>query len=287
MEQIFPPEFLTWLERMSWQLLHKRASGRTGAHLGKDKGGRVNFLGHHPYTTGDDVRKINWAVAARSDELVVKDFGIETSNAMRVVIDSSASMGYTQKKWQWTLQLGATIAYLSLVAGDKVCIGKLHNDKIKWEAEYSSLRDVKKLLKALSKWKPQGVSNIKQGAKYIKNLDGNNTSWLLLSDFWIEENVESHFAAWGKLRGDVSAIHIISDEETCPSLGRWTLSDAENNEQLNADITKSTQKEYAEKLEQYLEQLHASASRHRVQITQVSSDGVLEFAIGLMLQKRR
>lgn len=67
----------------------------TGLHRSPRKGFSVEFAEHRPYLPGDDLRYLDWRIAARSDRWVVKQFEEETNLRSTVVLDVSKSMAWT------------------------------------------------------------------------------------------------------------------------------------------------------------------------------------------------
>ena len=67
----------------------------TGLHRSPRKGFSVEFAEHRPYQPGDDLRYLDWRIAARADRWVVKQFEEETNTRAMLVLDVSASMDWT------------------------------------------------------------------------------------------------------------------------------------------------------------------------------------------------
>jgi uncharacterized protein (DUF58 family) len=67
----------------------------TGLHRSPRKGFSVEFAEHRPYQPGDDLRYLDWRIAARADRWVVKQFEEETNTRAMLVLDVSASMLWT------------------------------------------------------------------------------------------------------------------------------------------------------------------------------------------------
>ena len=64
----------------------------TGLHRSPRKGFSVEFAEHRPYQPGDDLRYIDWKIAARTDRWVVKQFEEETNLRAVLLLDVSRSM---------------------------------------------------------------------------------------------------------------------------------------------------------------------------------------------------
>ena len=67
-------------------------SRRVGDRVGKGVGGRVEFVDHRPYAPGDDLRRVDWNAAARTDRLVVKRHAHDSALPVHLAVDLSASM---------------------------------------------------------------------------------------------------------------------------------------------------------------------------------------------------
>ena len=93
----------------------------SGHHRSPHQGSSVEFAQHREYTPGDELRRVDWKVFARSDRLVVKEFVEETNLTCYVLLDASESMGYGSGDWtkldyaRWS---AAAIAHLVLTQRD-------------------------------------------------------------------------------------------------------------------------------------------------------------------------
>src|SRR5688500_738860 len=67
----------------------------SGLHRSPRKGFSVEFADHRPYQPGDDLRYVDWKIAARADRWVVKQFEEETNLRATIVLDVSRSMDWT------------------------------------------------------------------------------------------------------------------------------------------------------------------------------------------------
>jgi uncharacterized protein (DUF58 family) len=65
-----------------------------GQHRSIHRGLSVEFAGHRPYQLGDDLRRLDWIVYARTDRYNVRQYEEETRLRTTIVLDASGSMGY-------------------------------------------------------------------------------------------------------------------------------------------------------------------------------------------------
>jgi len=88
----------------------------TGLHRSPIKGASVEFRQHRVYTPGDEPRRIDWRLLARSDRVFVKEYDEETNLRAVVALDASGSMNYgrPQTKFDFATRLTAALCYLML-----------------------------------------------------------------------------------------------------------------------------------------------------------------------------
>ena len=93
----------------------------SGHHRSPHRGSSVEFAQHREYVPGDELKRVDWKVFARSERLVVKEFVEETNLTCYVLLDASESMAYGSGDWtkldyaRWS---SAAIAHLVLTQRD-------------------------------------------------------------------------------------------------------------------------------------------------------------------------
>lgn len=70
-----------------------------GQHRSPHRGSSVEFVQHREYAPGDELRRVDWQVFARSDRLVVKEYVEETNLTCHMLLDASESMAYGSLDW--------------------------------------------------------------------------------------------------------------------------------------------------------------------------------------------
>lgn len=94
-----------------------------GQHRSIRRGLSVEFAGHRPYQPGDDPRRLDWMVWARSDRLDVRLYEEETRLRATLVVDCSGSMGYGAPgatKLDYARGLAAALGFLMVRQADAV-----------------------------------------------------------------------------------------------------------------------------------------------------------------------
>ncbi len=66
----------------------------SGLHRSPFHGFNIEFAAYREYTPGDDLRRLDWRVFARSDRHYIKQYEEESNVRVTFVVDASASMNY-------------------------------------------------------------------------------------------------------------------------------------------------------------------------------------------------
>lgn len=87
-----------------------------GLHRSPDFGFSQEFAEYRAYNEGDDLRHVDWNVYARTGKAFLKRYRGETNTQLLVLLDTSASMGYTShkiNKLDYARFLAASLVYLA------------------------------------------------------------------------------------------------------------------------------------------------------------------------------
>jgi len=102
-----------------------------GLHRSPDFGFSQEFAEYRAYTPGDDLRHVDWNVFARTERAYLKRYRGETNCQITMLLDASASMGYTSHgvtKLDYARFLAASIAYLANHQRDATGLIVFHED---------------------------------------------------------------------------------------------------------------------------------------------------------------
>src|ERR1051325_8564071 len=114
-------EFLEKLERLTihWQ---KSFTGLVGGHnISRFAGAGQEFLDHRNFHHGDDLRAVNWRAYLRLEKLFMKMFQVEPRVPVRMLLDTSSSMGaYGGRKFDYARKLAGALCYVGLVRLDTI-----------------------------------------------------------------------------------------------------------------------------------------------------------------------
>ena len=111
------------LSRLALAMPHKSSLNMAGSRKSLHKGISAEFSDFREYMPGDDLRRLDWNVYARSDRMYIREYMEEKEAVVNLVIDTSASMDYgKEKKSDLAVELASVMAYLSLQSLDRVIL---------------------------------------------------------------------------------------------------------------------------------------------------------------------
>ena len=199
----------------------------SGLHRSPRKGFSVEFADFRPYQPGDDLRYVDWKIAARADRWVVKQYEEETNLRATLVLDVSRSMDWRGAaadvrltKRAYAEQLVAALALLLLRQRDAV--GLLRFDSAVRTSIPPRARTTqwRRLVAALADSAGGRASDLAAALGQAARLVTRRGMVLLVSDLLVDVD-----AAMPALRGlraaghDVTVFHVMD-----PAERRFTLS---------------------------------------------------------------
>src|SRR6476469_2795355 len=106
-----------------WPARSQVRGGIPGAHTSRLRGISAEFTEYRPYRQGDDPRRIDWKLFARSNRAYIRLSNDRAILPTMIVIDASASMVFpvvTLGKWKLSAQLGVALGAVARNSGDPV-----------------------------------------------------------------------------------------------------------------------------------------------------------------------
>src|SRR5258708_18011859 len=104
-----------------WRAARRVTGATLGAHLSHLRGNSSEFSEFRPYRQGDDPRRLDWRLLARSDRAYVRLTTDRATFSTTVIVDASASMAFPQPardKWRLARELVVGLASVAHGEGD-------------------------------------------------------------------------------------------------------------------------------------------------------------------------
>lgn len=260
-----------------------------GQHKSRHRGTSVDFAEHRPYSPGDDIRRIDWRLFARTDRHFVKQFEADSNATFLLALDISRSMRFGSigiTKLEYARGLAACLAYLASTQKDRVGL-MLFDSSIR---EFIPPRGgrLEAILRALDGL-PEAGDPGPLAPPLGKAAEASRRAGVvvLLSDLYEEPDAAVEAIRALQYRGsEVVVLHILDPaERTFPFDDVATFEDLETGEKVPADPEK-IRLEYRSLIEKHIASLREKLGRDRVQHVLMETSTPLEIALRHFLRDR-
>lgn len=175
----------------------RRAAGGRGfgQHRSRERGAGQEFVQYRGYEPGDELRRIDWKLYARSDRFYVREAERESPLAIWVVVDTSASMGQVDEgRGDWSRleaakSLAASVFEVSLAQGDPFGLVLAGNDGLSLMPPAAGVRQRDRLLLALREAAAGGSFPAEHRLESLRQRIGPDDVVVLLGDFFDDTSV--------------------------------------------------------------------------------------------------
>jgi len=102
-----------------------------GIHRSPYFGASVDFAEHRGYVPGDDIRRVDWRLYARTDRYYIKEYEADSNSNFSVLLDVSKSMGFGSRgltKLEYGKILAGCLTYLVHRQRDRVGLTAFDSD---------------------------------------------------------------------------------------------------------------------------------------------------------------
>src|SRR5579885_3152507 len=173
-EKYLRPEVIRQVGRLDLRARFIVEGFLAGLHASPLHGFSVEFSEHRKYVPGDDLKDLDWGVYARTDRFYVKKFQAETNLTGYLVMDLSASMGYTYRqeltKFEYGISLAAALGYLMIHQQDPVGLIAFDRQVRTSLAPKSKRTQLGNILSVLAGLQPTGETEIAKSLHQIAGM---------------------------------------------------------------------------------------------------------------------
>ena len=226
-----------------WPARSAVRGGIPGAHASRMRGISAEFTEYRPYRQGDDTRRIDWKLFARSDRAYNRLSNDRAILPTMIVLDASASMGFpvaTNGKWKLAAQLGVGLGAVARSSGDPVGLVVAGAEPLLL-APRMRRSVTHEIIRAVSSTRPAGSTPLTPSVSIAAQ---SGARLVIVTDFLgdAEEllTVASRLVAAGR---EVHAVHVIAPEEINPAGDAAMVSDPEAPGTRRA-LTSDTREQY-------------------------------------------
>jgi len=228
------------LDRLAIQTRRAMAGDIQGERRSPRRGASVEFADFRPYTSGDDIRQIDWNLYARMERVFLKLFVAEEELHVHLLVDTSASMDWgTPNKLRYAKQVAAAFGYIALANLDRVSVTAFAAGA--GTAQLPGVRGKRGAVPLFNFLQQlptgQGGDLTKSCHRYIQS--ARTPGPLLLCSDLLDAGWKDALSALASRPFEITVMHILAPQELEPELdGDFRLTDSEGGPaiEVSADL---------------------------------------------------
>jgi uncharacterized protein (DUF58 family) len=259
-----------------------------GMHRSPYFGASVDFAEHRGYVVGDDIRRVDWRLYARTDRFYIKEYEADTNANFSVLLDVSKSMGFGSRgvtKLDYAKMLAGCLTYLVHRQRDRVGLVAFDSDIVEFVPASAKHMDV--VLHTLDKLKPSAPGSLRAPLHKMAEHFGRRGLLVLISDLYEEPDAVLEAVGLLRARGnDLIVFHLLDPAELdftfdAPS----SFEDLESGEQIPV-VPEALAEQYRSLVRAHVDGLRERFSSNRVDYTLVNTSAPLDHALFSYLTTR-
>ena len=285
--RILDGDFLDRLDAAALVLKTPMTGFFGGSRKARSYGNTVEFADFREYAPGDDIRRIDWNVYARTEKYFIKLFTDERQMHNRIMIDCSASMACGQpEKAEAALRIAAAFGYLSVAAMDRVSFELMQGNKANGLGITITNKDsFYRAAQKLESTEFKGEVDIEKAIVNMESPGRDDGLTVIISDFLTDSNWKKAIDFLMYQRKEILMIQVLSPDEMFPDLdGRIDMLDSEARDpadprNMRLVMTKKMVKAYQKALDEYEQELVDFCASRNATFFTVTSDEPIEKVI--------
>lgn len=270
-----------------------------GLHRSPFLGLSLDFAEHRPYNPGDDIRRIDWRLYARTDRYYVKEFEAETNTNFTLLVDTSASMDYGSgaiTKLDYARYLSACLAYFSRQQRDRVGIVTFDRDVVDYVPP--SARHLDAVLHTLDRVRAgtatgpdgggRGPGGLAAAVDHVADRVRRRGIAVLISDFYEDPAAAVDAVRQLQYRGsDVVVFHVLDPAEIeFPFEDATNFQDLETGERIPV-VPDTMRERYRQLVDDHIARLARLFTEERIDYSLFDTGTPLDYALFRYLSDRQ
>lgn len=288
------PQLLARLRGLALQNRMLHPGPGAGRRRSPRAGSSVELMDYRNYTPGDDFRRLDWNVYARLERLFLRVYRAEENLLVRVLLDTSASMGFGEpSKLQFAKAMAGALAYVALAGYDRVVVagcGGAPTEPLPPGSSGSRLTAMRptsgehaaaRVWEFLTRLEAHGTADLDRALAEAGRTVREPGLTVVLTDALYPGACQRGLKSLLEARQEVALLQVLAPDELDPDLtGDWRLRDAENpDHHVEVTLTPAHLQAYRRRLEEYTAELSGFCRSNGILFSQVSSSMPVDEAL--------
>jgi uncharacterized protein (DUF58 family) len=251
-----------------------------GSHRSPYFGASVDFAEHRGYVPGDDIRRVDWRVFARTDKYYIKEFEADSNSNFSVLLDVSKSMAFGSRitKLDYAKTLAACLTYLVSKQRDRVGLVTFDEDIV--DHVPPSAKHVDVVLHALDRVQAKRPGRLGPPLRKLAEHFGRRGIVVIISDLYEEPDEILDAVSLIRFRGnDVILFHVLDSAEIDFTFDdASSFEDLESGEQLPV-VPDALREQYRAMIREHIAALTSKSAAQRVDYNLLNTSLPLDYAL--------
>ncbi|MEI8305832.1 MAG: DUF58 domain-containing protein [Chloroflexales bacterium] len=287
---LFDEAFLRRMERMSLQAQRTlRGNPSSGEHPSRHQIPASIFSDHRPYTSGDDLRYVDWNAYARQNHVLLRLGEAEQDVNVHLLLDASRSMATSSpQRMRLAQQLVGTLGYLALAHSDRLQIVPFGPAVMPAFGPTQGKARLIEMLRFVENLTPQPATNLAAVIKQHAWSHPRGGLIVICSDLLAPDGLAEGLAPLAPPRWQVLVLHMLSPDDMRPNLhGPLELEDSETGQRMEMTLDDATLAAYRSSVTTWREGLVKACARRGATYAPIMSNWPLEQQVVPYLRSRR
>jgi uncharacterized protein (DUF58 family) len=263
------PAFIKSLDSLRLVMKNQARGIRFGESRSKFFGSGVEVSHLKNYSSGEDVKFIDWNASFRLNRTFIKIFSETRENNVYILVDSSASMnfGAPETKRELALKLAYSIAYLASAGSNKIYLAGFC-DTVKNAVEITRV-NINSKFREMSDFNPAAGGNQSPATKLDRSLNSFMANFkrrgllFVISDFFDGELSVIDSIAKTAIAQNLCIIQTLCEDDfNISDTGEFNFEDSETFETVEISLTPEAAEEYSRRVSGFCGELMAKTLKY-------------------------
>lgn len=253
-----------------------RAGAIKGERRSTKRGTSIEFADYRNYTPGDDLRRLDWNVYARTERPYVKLLEDEEDLAVHIILDASRSMDWPEQddleglsadanKLLFGKRLMAGLAFISLNTNDQLSLQAVSLDRVDPFGPVRGRGQSLGMLRYVDRIKANGVTDLNTTLQTYAVRARRPGLTFVITDMFSPSGYLDGLTALQGHGHEVVLLHVLSpDEMIPPQVGDLRLIDVETGTPQEVSMDGSMRELYVRRVLEWREEIRLTCARRGV-----------------------
>lgn len=263
-----------------------------GLHKSPYHGFSAEFLEYRSYLQGEAARKIDWRKFAKTEKTVVRLFEDETNLFAHILLDKSASMGFSSGKnmsrFEYARTLAASLSWILINQRDAVGLVSFDDQIGSYLPPRSTKVQLKNIISVLSKIEPGAQTKCGSAVETLAQGISKRGLCVIISDFFDDsKEIVRALKHLRFKRQDVIIFWVLDPFElNFSSSSAYKMQDLETGKTLLLD-GKTASEFFSSGLQSHKQTIESACKEMQIDMNLICTDEPFEKALFRVIEKRK